>query len=310
MVRCNLSSAKSGISASRRTEDVPASPLPLEEPQMKRTSGAWTTRLVVSSVVIVAALRMTACNSSGDAGDQSGATGSTAGATDSGRAQTTALRVGVAVPRLPEKIETISAEALLAVVDGRTWTGQIVERECGEPNCSTAPGGPKSTILRNEAVAGVNDLAFDTLPPNGVVVGRMTNLGQHKDALYQLPAHKGDWYVILTRGPTPATATLQLANLDFRGNGKPVKDLMPTSWIVSKCDDGHTGPYPSPNAGFKDCTGAPTPGVPLVATSFNRGAWFTCSLGCCTTDSGRPGVPPNPGDSIRPDSGRPRPRSN
>jgi hypothetical protein len=194
------------------------------------------------------------------------------------------------VPVLTAKIEDITPDDFVKVVENVTWTGHIVERQCDAPFgiCSSKPGN-RSTVVRHEAAEGANDLDLTTLPENGVVVSRMQNLGKHKEKFYDLPSGKGEWYVILTRGTSGAAATLQLVNLDFDGRGRPELDLKPRKWDVGPCDSEH---HDAADAGFKECPPPTNPATPpfAVPTSFNRGAWFTCSLGCCTTEGVRGGT--------------------
>jgi hypothetical protein len=202
------------------------------------------------------------------------------------------------VPVLTAKIEDITADDFLKVVENVTWTGHIVERQCDEADCSTGPGNT-STVVRHEAAAGANDLDVDALPEYGVVVSRMQNLGKRKERFYGLRGGK-EYYVILTRGATNASANLQLVNLDFDGRGRPKLDLMPGKRPVAACDSEH---HDAADAGFKECPAQPSPAPPFaLPTSFNRGAWFTCSLGCCTTGGVRGAGGGRGPDSTRTDS--------
>ena len=112
--------------------------------------------------------------------------------------------------------------------------------------------------------------------------------------------------MVLTRGTVAQHARVQFVSLTFQGNGKPRLDIRPNALDVTICEPGK---HDSTDAGFKDCTqgntGQPTPPAPPFAppTSFNRGAWFTCSLGCCTTEGVR-GLDSLSADSVRADSAK------
>ncbi len=275
---------------------------------MYRTSGAWTTRHLLAITVIAAAVVTSACSKgSGDSNDQRAGAGASASAPDSNRSGAGVARVAK-VPELPAKIEDISAADFVKVVDTISWTGHIVERQCegALSGCSNAPGNT-STVVRHEAAAGANDLDIGALPDNGVVVSRMQNLGKRKEKLFGLKSG-GEYYMILTRGATAGSANYQLVNLDFDGRGRPKLDLLPGKHPIGPCDSEH---HDAASAGFKECPLQPAPASPLVLpTSFNRGAWFTCSLGCCTTDGVRGGTGRGEGrdstttDSTAPDSTR------
>jgi hypothetical protein len=75
-------------------------------------------------------------------------------------------------------------------------------------------------------------------------------------------------------------AYVQLVKFTFTPTGKPKLKLGDT-YLLGECQK---GPQASePDAGFEDCTRTENHGR---AHSFDRGAWFTCSLGCCTADAG------------------------
>jgi hypothetical protein len=268
---------------------------------MHRMSVAWTTLQLLTISVLSAAVVTSACSSDrGGAKDQRGTTSETTSAADSNRTRPgAAAQVASEVPKLPKKIEAMTPEDFMRVVDGVSWTGHLFERECAGafPRCSSEPGH-KSTWVRHEAAAGANDLKFGAaLPENGVVVSRMQNLGKHTEKFHKLPSGKGEWYAILTRAGNDVTANLQLVSLDFDGNGKPKLKLMDTIFTVSQCDTTH---HDSASAGFKGCGDTTSVTSPIaVPTSFNRGAWFTCSLGCCTTGSVTIGADSAAADSAR-----------
>jgi hypothetical protein len=248
-----------------------------------------------TSAIVTVAVMASACNSGGGASDQKAA-GATSGAVGS-----LAARDSDEVPKLPEKIGKITAEQFMNVVDSVAWRGHTVERQCDGvlARCDSTPGH-RSTRVRHEAAAGANNLKFGaSLPENGVVVSRMRNLGRHREKLYQLPSGTGEWYAVLTRGTSDVTATLKLVKLDFDQNGRPTLDTTRKPLTVIRCQDGNPNPHPTADAGFKPCDTKPDT-APLFAlpNSFNRGAWFTCSLGCCTTGA----VPPFGGDSTDVDS--------
>ena len=255
---------------------------------MYRTSGAWTTRHLLAITVIAAAVVTSACSKGGDANQRAGA-GASANAPDSNRSGAGVMRVAK-VPELTAKIEDITPDDFLKVVENVAWTGHIVERQCegALSGCSSAPGNT-STVVRHEAAAGANDLDIGALPDNGVVVSRMQNLGKRKEKLFDLKSGH-EYYMILTRGATTGSANYQLVNLDFDGRGRPKLDLLPGKHPIGQCD---SEKHPAADAGFKECP-PPRPANPasplVLPTSFNRGAWFTCSLGCCTTDGVRGGT--------------------
>ena len=263
---------------------------------MKRPSGPWTTWHLTNATVFAAAAVISACTSgSDDTKDQKAGTGATTSAADSARPAAAAAQGISRAPVLTAKIEDITPGDFVKVVEGVTWTGHIVERQCDEAGCSGAPGNT-STVVRHEAAAGANDLDVGALPENGVVVSRMQNLGTRKEKFYGLRGGK-EYYVILTPGGTNAPANFQLVNLDFDGRGRPKLDLMPRKRPVNPCDSEH---HTAADAGFKECRPPSTPAPPFaLPTSFNRGAWFTCSLGCCTTGGVTIGADSAAADSAR-----------
>jgi hypothetical protein len=268
---------------------------------MNRKSGARTTRLALASAVMAAAVVTSACSTGGgEAKDQRAGAGAT-GAADSNRSRAANAQVAPTVPELTAKIEDITTDEFMKVVDNVSWTGHTEERQCDENGCKDTPG-TKSTRVRHEAAAGANDLVFARIPANGVVVSRMRNLGKRKEKVYQLESGKGDYYVILTPTGTPDKANLQLVNLDFDRDGKPVLELLPKVWTAGRCESGH---HASASAGFKDCPPpkGTAPTAPTAFPAFNKGAWFTCSLGCCSTEGVRLGPGRRKGaDSTRTDS--------
>src|SRR6186713_347927 len=171
---------------------------------MYRTSGAWTTCQLLAITVVAAAVVTSACSKGGDANQQAGA-GASASAPDSNRSGAGVARVAT-VPELTAKIEDITPDDFVKVVDKVSWTGRIVERQCEGPlsGCSDEPGHT-STVVRHEAAAGANDLDIGALPPNGVVVSRMQNLGKKKEKHFGLKSGQ-EYYMILTRGATTGSA--------------------------------------------------------------------------------------------------------
>jgi hypothetical protein len=261
---------------------------------MDTSSRTLGMRRLLAVTVVAAVVGMPACK---------GADGTkgkpTAGAADSSRPGGRAGRTTAAVPRLPKKLEQMTAEDFIDVINGVDWTGHLEKRDCDDDQDCTH--GNKVTWVRHEAAVGANDLAFDTLPENGMVVARLQNIGRFKEARYQLPAGKGEWYQVLTPGADAQTAIAHLVNLHFQGNGTPKLDINPTPLMVTQCE---AGKHDTTDAGFKDCptpprTAATSPDAP--PPTFNRGAWFTCSLGCCTTEGVR-GLDSARADSARRDS--------
>ena len=265
---------------------------------MHSTSGARTTRIMFNRVVVAAAVVTSACNS-----DRGGATdrrtaGATTGAMDSTAAQTTA-----AVPKLPKKIGAITPDEFVIAMKGVSWLGHVVERQCAGLGCRPTPGG-NSTLVLHEAAAGANTLKFGAaLPDEGVVVSRMRNLGNRPENLYKLPRGNSEWYLVLTRGSSDTTARLKLVGLDYDAHANPQLDTSRAAIAIIRCSDGNPNPHQTADAGFKPCD-TKTDTAFALPTSFNRGAWFTCSLGCCTTGA----VPPFGGDSGAVDSARLRQR--
>ena len=159
---------------------------------MHTLSGARRTRRVLSMTVTMTAAVLSACGTgSGDAGTKQETAGVKAGAAGSAPPVAGVARATPEVPKLPRKIEDISADEFIDVIKDVAWRGHLVKRECDEPGCDAA--GTRATWVRHEAAAGANDLAFDTISVNGVVVGRMQNIGRFKERFYQLPAGRGEW---------------------------------------------------------------------------------------------------------------------
>jgi hypothetical protein len=270
---------------------------------MHTLSGVWTMPHLLVITVVVTSIS-TACSlGSGDGKKQSAGDSATVGTSDRSRPGAGSVRTTRSVPRLPKKVKDITADEFVDVIKDVKWTGHFVRRQCeGEPDCDEA--GTKATWVRHEAAEGANDLAFDTIPENGVVISRMQNMGKFKERMYQLPGGGSkEWYVVLTPAVNVRTAVAQFVSLDFQGNGKAKLDTMRKRLMVTICD---SGMHDSTDAGFKECgsgvSGQPTPAPPFaLPSSFNRGAWFTCSLGCCTTEGVR-GLDSARADSARRDS--------
>jgi hypothetical protein len=267
---------------------------------MHSTSGARTKRVMFNTVVVAAAVATSACNSDGGRATDRRTAGATTGAVDSSAAQVTA-----AVPKLPKKIGAITPDEFVNAIKGVTWLGHVVERRCRGLGCRPTPGG-NSTLVLHEAAAGANNQKFGAgLPDEGVVISRMRNLGNRPESLYNLPRGNTEWYLVLTRSSSDTTARLKLVGLDYDAHANPQLDSSRAAMTIIRCSDGNPNPHPTADAGFKPCDTKPDTAPPFaLPTSFNRGAWFTCSLGCCTTGA----VPPFGGDSTAGDSARLRQR--
>lgn len=267
---------------------------------MNRTSADRTIDLLLNAAIIGMAVWTNACTAGDGRRDSGAARGDTS-------ASTAKHAVTAEVPQLPDKIERLihTPELFVAVVSGRSWKGRTVARQCEESGCGTTAEGPHATV-RHEAIEGANDLDLTKLPENGVVVSRMTIFGTRTERMFGLKANSGEWYLILTPSNKDSVATARLVNLDYDNDGEPKLKLHGGPFEMRRCDDGDSH-HGEADAGFKKCDkptptnvkGAAAESLLALPTSFNRGAWITCSLGCCTSESGR-----SVADSVRADSMR------
>jgi len=271
---------------------------------MYTSSGGLGMRRLVAIAGIAAAMGVFACGSGDEAKNQSAGAAAAPRAVDSSRGTASVQATLAEPPKLPTKIGVITPEDFAKAVNGVAWTGHVVPRQCrGALGCRDTPG-LTSTLVLHEAAAGANLQKFGpALGDAGVVISRMRNLGNHKERLFNLPKGPWDWYLVLTRLPSDAEAKGQLVKLEYDDRGKPTLETMPDTLRIVKCPDNDPAPNPNSDAGFKECFGMVHPAsTTVLPNSFNRGAWFTCSLGCCTTDGVRGGTEERNRDTSRADS--------
>jgi len=231
-----------------------------------------------------------------DTSRTSGAGGSAPGT--GGQAGSASAR---ALKELPKPMQDLAnaPQEFVDHLEGYAWRGHIVPRKCAENGCSDSIAiGAKATIVKIEAIEGANELKLDSIPTNGFVIGRLINLGPNREKYFDLPRNSGEWYVVVTKVGITGATRMRLWNLTYNSDGTP-KLAQGREFPLQVCHR-ETIPPTEPDAGFKDCS-LPSGADRFAVKSFDRGAWFTCSVGCCTSDSGRGGVP---GDSARADSVR------
>lgn len=176
---------------------------------------------------------------------------------------------------LPGSIETIDVADFEAVVANAAWSaGRDVDRDCAELLCRLHLW---STSVRIKAIDDAHLVDYKNLPPNGVLVARMRNLGNHKELRYQLP-RGDDWFYVLFVNDKLGVPRMRLVRHMTSSPGAHSLKVLEMGPSVSDCGDGHK--FASPDADFKDCVG----GGVAPASSRSAKAWVSCSQGCCTSD--------------------------
>jgi hypothetical protein len=197
---------------------------------------------------------------------------------------------------LPEPVEQIDAARFRTFVSQKVFRGtRVVDRDCAESDCRPdGQGGPEARI-RIQAIEAIEDahcVDFVNLPANGVVVGRMSNVGSRQDVRYaELPSSTPPgnpnvvWYMVWV--PSADGAVLRLVRLTERGPDSPKKEMDPRIGRVFECDK---HPSDHPDAGFKKCSPsvAQSAGAPFALPVDRTGtAWLSCAQGCCTAEYSR-----------------------
>jgi hypothetical protein len=194
---------------------------------------------------------------------------------------------------LPDAVERMDAARFRTFVSQKVFRGtRVVDRDCAESDCRPGGGGGPEARIRIQAIEDAHCVDFINLPANGVVVGRMSNVGSRQDIRYsELPASTPPgnpnvvWYMVWV--PSAEGAVLRLVRLTERGPDSPKKEMDPRIGRVFECDK---HPSDHPDAGFKKCAAsvaqnAGAPFAPPVDRSAT--AWLSCAQGCCTAEYSR-----------------------
>ena len=191
----------------------------------------------------------------------------------------------------------------------RGWIGHKRRRKCkGQPQCE-GPNPTSSTMGQADAIEDANRVSLRGLPGNGVVIGRVMNLGSLPEDRYDLPpavsnrAAQHLYIVVMPASPAPppgqpAYARQVFARLAFSSSGDPTS--LTVEDVVGRfvdCDHGDL-PWPFPSGDFRGCTRTAVRRLlpaerqsvlagndPLrVLDEFNGLAWMSCAHGCCTSE--------------------------
>jgi hypothetical protein len=253
-----------------------------------RTSSHRASRAVLRTVTALGLLASAiACGAAGNSDAKVAASArDAAGNTDSTPAVALPQRVGPPYQgTLPEPIQTIDAARFREFVSQKRYKGRTVDRDCFGEGCG--PGA--STRVRIEAIEDAYELDYITLPAKGVVVGRMRNVGAHRDVKYDgLPANDQNtmWYLLWTRAPG-GRAFQRFVQLTQRDSGGPVMTVASDSFPVFHCREEHH--WKESDAGFTDCRAgvARDSARTAEATSRTGTAWLSCAQGRCSADYAR-----------------------
>ena len=255
-----------------------------------RTSSVRTSRAVLRTAITIACLAPAiACGPAGREGTDSASGRTAATSVDSARGGQP-QRVGPPYQgTLPDSIHKLDAARFAEFVGQKRYKGRTIDRDCSGSDCG--PG--RSTKIKIEAIEDAYEVDYINLPRTGVIVGRMRNIGPHRDVKYDsLPPNDPNtaWYLLWTRATNGNAAFLHFVQLKERGPGAPVMAVLPDSFPVFDCRDQHD--WKASDAGFKDekdCRQRlASDSLPFAAPVSRVGtAWLSCAQGCCTADFSR-----------------------
>ena len=245
------------------------------------TPGSSAVLAVMASAVLV----LGACGSQEKAaGDSAQARSAAQMPADSGRSRASAS-TNVPEPAytplgtLPRPLDDMlahPAEFKELVDPPSMYTGNFANRSC------VACGGEK-TKVHVGAIADAWRVNFNSLPLNGVIMGRMQNFGKYDEEQYRIPK-KETWY-ILWGGDGASDAHMRFIRRIDEPNNVTRFELVP-GWLSKVTDCGHPKKF-KPDADFSDCElkfAAERNGGGAVLSA-NKGVWLSCSQGCCTADA-------------------------
>lgn len=220
-------------------------------------------------------------------------------------------------PALPNSIDAMTNAQVNDYLGTLVYkTGQF-STDSGKPSCadhgpSCDHNGPAYLLLQPEA--GMNRRPFGSLPPHGLVVGRIINTAAPKTAAdsFDYPAQDKTWWVVDSAGGAWRSRYFTRTYLD---TGRAIRFVTPTRPFID-CGHGDTLRKRISRAKFWSCTtsasnqgwppsarptgerrgpersavyfhqvslrsAVPLPLVPLPITVTAN--WVSCGAGCCAT---------------------------
>lgn len=223
------------------------------------------------------------------------------GAAGVGRARESGPDTGYAVINRPEHVATTLATRLrgdlpqpadayvgapddfLQFVRARGWVGQDRPRQCDDDAGCNGPTPSKKTWMRVQAIDDSHLIDLTKLGPNGTLVGRMMNIGLHRDARYHIPAYQvGEYTVENYILVLPPNGKQRLVSLSFP-NGKPRVRITDLDGLFHPCPPHDDPPLGYAFADFRTCPGQ-TKVAAATADYETALAWISCSYGCCSSE--------------------------
>lgn len=155
---------------------------------------------------------------------------------------------------------------------GRTETSQ---RECSDGQASA------NCNLVITPAAGVRKFDTATVNANGVIIGRIHNVGTLGEAHLGIPARDTLYWLVVRNDGVLKSYLVDLAETKPRGQNR-------ANFLPCPLQHHDVGPNVASRAEFRRCPASPESAgaVDTVAmTSDNTSPpWTTCSLGCCYAD--------------------------
>lgn len=184
---------------------------------------------------------------------------------------------------------------------GKGWNGWKRQRKCKEN--AACDNDALATKMHIQAIRDANTVRIKALPANGVVIGRMMNVGAYKDKTTETPGGQTvpDQYYYIIEKVDDVTATLKVAILSFEqraGRHIPTGPLVIKTAKYAYHPCGSDLPSAVAVGDFKNClrvAGTATSGPEAEmekATTADAFAWFSCAEGCCSAQYPPLLVPP------------------
>ena len=195
---------------------------------------------------------------------------------------------GALAGALPRPIESYASDAagFHALVRSRGWVGRDRPRKCIDDPACARPGNPARAWLRVQAIEDAHEVDLNGLPGNGVLMGRIMNVGRMRDSIYGIAPGREEWYIVLEpMEGRPDSARQKIARLTFEGNSDVPRavEVVEVAEPVVACPP-HGEPRPRfPEADFRPCSLSVS--TPDTTSSFlTARAWMACAHGCCTSN--------------------------
>ena len=175
--------------------------------------------------------------------------------------------------------------AFYRLVRSRSWYGWDRPRLCeGDPRCD----GPKPTLSTWARVQAIDDASMidadpshNKIPPNGVVVARLMNVGYWPEKHYKLPTGNDETYIIVQPTPNGTGYQQNFAVLSFPG-GRPKLKVKDIAAPFSACPP-HSPTPATKYADFKPCPSDLKGRAVSEEPYLDSDAWLSCVQGCCTS---------------------------